>query len=141
MTAIVSIENVTSPDTEPVDGDMMRITYDDRTVVERVFSSVVVDVSPPPIRIISVGAFLDRLNVGGKMEVCYQMADAGKLADPPNYTLHTILKNLERRTYIHLNNPVLEPTLRKVGIHTEDELVGIFKDGTIEESVDVEEIV
>lgn len=137
MSLIEKVDNITSPGADLSDGDMIRITYTNGHTVERTFTEAVVDISPPPIRLITVGAFLDRLNVDGKMNVCYQMADAGKLLDPPDYTLYTALKNLERRTYIDLDNPIILPTIKQIGIHTDDELVAIFADGTTEESIDI----
>jgi hypothetical protein len=133
MREIVSIENLTNPGVDPVDGDMIKITYSDNTSVEKIMHSVDQTIPEAPIRIITVAAFLDRMDVNGKINLIYQAIDAQRQADPPSYDLFKVMENLKRREYIDLDDPRIPFILDSVGIYTTEEMDTILADGVASE--------
>lgn len=133
MREITSTTNLTNPGVEPVDGDMIRIDYDDGTYVEQTFTSEEQTVPEEPIRVITVAAFMDRMDASGKLATIYQMIDQGRQGDPPDYTLFTAMENLKRREYINLDDPRLPLQIQAIGIYTQEEIDAIFVDGVASE--------
>lgn len=133
MREIVSVTNLTNPGVDPVDGDMVRIEYSDGTSAERVYNSVEQVIPETPIRVITVAAFLDRMDLGiGKLAELYSMIDAGRNAG--DYTLFSAMENLKRREYIDMDDPRLRPQLEAIpGLYTSEQLDTIFVDGTQDE--------
>jgi hypothetical protein len=137
MSTLVSRENLTNPGMEPVDGDTVKLTYEDGSISTMVFVSNTVSQNITPIRIITVAAFMDRLDLGGKLNTIYEMVDAGRQATPPNYDLFKVMENIKRREYINLDDPRIRPTLEAIGLYTTAELDSIFVDGTVDEEPEI----
>ena len=133
MATIALTENLTSPGIDPINGDELRITDSNGDVILKTYSSREIDLSDPPIRIISVGSFLDRMSINNKLFIIYKVIDDAKSAPVPDYTLYGAIENLKQRSYIDLDEPRLKPTLEALSLYTPEEITFIFADGIEDE--------
>ena len=127
---IVSTENLSRPGEEPADGDQIRHKYSDGTGKVIVYQEESIGVDTGDTFIITVAAFLDRLDIGSKLDTVYAWAQSGKSANPPDMTLYKYLTNLKQRRYIDLNDPRLRTVIESLNLYTEDDLTAIFAPAT-----------
>ena len=127
---IVSTENLSRPGEDPVNGDQIRHRYSDDTAKVIVFREDTLEAVSEDTYIISVASFLDRLDIGSKLETIYAWAQAGKSANPPDMALYKYLTNIKQREYIDLNDPRLRPVIESLGLYNDDELASIFAPAT-----------